>query len=493
MGYLHIFLVSRRERFLFLSNAGQFRSPELSDAPPSILLWNEWIDNLALRRVFYLEHDHYKERKDELKYLGSLTDPELDFQSKRPPFIPHPEVRDTVPNISLYSVLYKLPDYFYSTAALADSSMLDRQLASTVDFFDKCVPNQPGYSSSVAAVTIIPDTTQVAQAWRKWYRCASRLRRLRFIRRRIIELEERLPTNNVDGDESVIDFQESTSLFESLNGYKNADGEANINTEGVAQRGLVGNVAADPQSPHPSSPHAPSLTPSPRHRKDLSILSTVEEFDDILSDPSSTHLLRRDDIEQARIAEMDIEISARRDEVDTAGDQNGEADKVPSPQDIRIRRSASDELSPFSSRESEIEIKTPSDSLSKKENAEDRSKPVQPRVPPIETQSASNDHSDERRFACPSDSLRKSPDSVGLAEEAKLDAFISDEGMEQVIDRISDYGIHSESVPHLPVFSFDIALCLLSRILTKVRPYGVFCYSLATRRRHLTLRLVFCL
>ena len=60
---------------------------------------------------------------------------------------------------------------------------VDWHLALTAAFFDHCVPNQPGFSSSVAAVTVLPSSTAIASAWRKWYKAASRHRRLRFLRR----------------------------------------------------------------------------------------------------------------------------------------------------------------------------------------------------------------------------------------------------------------------------------------------------------------------
>jgi len=44
------------------------------------------------------------------------------------------------------------------------------------------VPPQPGFSSSVAAVTILPDAPKLAKAWRTWYKHVGLLRRLRFIR-----------------------------------------------------------------------------------------------------------------------------------------------------------------------------------------------------------------------------------------------------------------------------------------------------------------------
>jgi len=154
---------------------------------------------LALRRVFYLEFDHFESRKQQLAAVANLDDPEDPIQKERPPYIPHPEMRETIPNVSLYSVLYKLPEDYHSPNAATTLSLVDRQLSATVEFFDKCVPNQPGFSSSVAAVTILPDSSQVSHAWGKWYACAGKLRRLRFIRQQIQRLRK-------DEDEVVIEF-----------------------------------------------------------------------------------------------------------------------------------------------------------------------------------------------------------------------------------------------------------------------------------------------
>lgn len=148
------------------------------------LIWEQWIENLALRRVFYLEYNHYQARKEELEALDQLEDPEDPCQQNRPSFLPQPELRDTVPNVSLYSVLYKLPSVHFATISSATSSEVQRQLETAVEFFDKVVPNQPGYSSSVAAVTILPDVNQVSKAWKRWFDCANKLRRLRLIRKR---------------------------------------------------------------------------------------------------------------------------------------------------------------------------------------------------------------------------------------------------------------------------------------------------------------------
>jgi hypothetical protein len=154
------------------------------------LIWEQWIENLALRRSYYLEFNHYNARKNELEDIEDLKDPEDPLQKNRPVFIPQPELRDTVPNVGLYSVLYKLPSVYFASVEISSISEAQRQLKAAVDFFDKVVPNQPGYSSSVAAVTILPDVNQVSRAWSKWFECAGKLRRLRFIRQRLQRLQD---------------------------------------------------------------------------------------------------------------------------------------------------------------------------------------------------------------------------------------------------------------------------------------------------------------
>jgi hypothetical protein len=52
---------------------------------------------------------------------------------------------------------------------LDQCNAIDWQLSVTSAFFDYCVPNQPGFSSSVAAVTILPSAAEIATAWKKWY------------------------------------------------------------------------------------------------------------------------------------------------------------------------------------------------------------------------------------------------------------------------------------------------------------------------------------
>eukprot|EP00586_Coscinodiscus_wailesii_P007726 CAMPEP_0172520824 /NCGR_PEP_ID=MMETSP1066-20121228/292223_1 /TAXON_ID=671091 /ORGANISM="Coscinodiscus wailesii, Strain CCMP2513" /LENGTH=1048 /DNA_ID=CAMNT_0013303637 /DNA_START=568 /DNA_END=3711 /DNA_ORIENTATION=- len=200
---------------------------------------HEWRDALGLRRAFYLEADHHMNRMAELKMSttplsneadgcsgdersdASSDDDDSDSESddngvpasmkrrrainkaasrqkrlkkarsrkSRDPWIPHPEQRDTVPNIELYSVLVGGLPVLPSDCAdqeqmksLGKRYGIDWQMLVTAAFFDHCVPNQPGFSSSVAAVTILPAAPALAKAWRRWYKAAAALRRLRFIR-----------------------------------------------------------------------------------------------------------------------------------------------------------------------------------------------------------------------------------------------------------------------------------------------------------------------
>jgi len=187
----------------------------------------EWLDIHAMRRVYYLESDVWGERKRELQktplldphdndgdddYFDQEDDNDLDIDSKsgandnctdhddddsilenRDPWIPHPEQRDTVPNIALYSILVgslpSLPNQFCEgedvekAVVFSKRQSIDWQLEVTKTFFDQCVPNQPGFSSSVAAVTILPGASKLSRAWSKWYSYAAALRRLRFVRR----------------------------------------------------------------------------------------------------------------------------------------------------------------------------------------------------------------------------------------------------------------------------------------------------------------------
>ena len=232
------------------------------------VIGREWIDALALRRVYYLENDHWEDRKEELSETllrdddsdGDEEDSDDDevggtcgcakkgdtaatraqqrrrknrprsanknigAHHRRDPWIPHPEQRDTVPNVELYSVLVgglpalpsEVVDEQDIEAAVGYSKRqsIDWQLAVATSFFDHCVPNQPGFSSSIAAITILPDAPELARAWRKWYVAAAALRRLRFIRTLIADLRH-YEINDFDS-ESESSFENENTVREAI-------------------------------------------------------------------------------------------------------------------------------------------------------------------------------------------------------------------------------------------------------------------------------------
>jgi hypothetical protein len=187
-------------------------------------LKQEWAQILAMRRVYYLEYDIWGERRNELRQTIShehtyRSEPHL---TDRDPWVPHPEQRDTVPNIALYSILVgglpSLPeqaaDSFNAEATIQFSKResIDWQLSLTTTFFDHCVPNQPGFSSSVAAVTIIPSAMDLSVAWRKWYAAASKLRKLRFIRQQIAKkLHYEIDDVNDHDDDDEYEYEKTAN------------------------------------------------------------------------------------------------------------------------------------------------------------------------------------------------------------------------------------------------------------------------------------------
>lgn len=141
------------------------------------LMSREWVDALALRRVYYLEGMHWENRVNELNQtvLNNDFDDDSDEEeervgstvkrrrvnkpnkknkkknkkkknaeaNQRDPWIPHPEQRETVPNIELYSVLVgnipSLPsevtaDGDFESMGFSKKQTLDWQLAVTVSF-----------------------------------------------------------------------------------------------------------------------------------------------------------------------------------------------------------------------------------------------------------------------------------------------------------------------------------------------------------------------
>ena len=88
-------------------------------------------------------------------------------EEELPPWKTHPEIRETPPSVGIYSVMFELPKSMI-TYDTEGATPIERQLVATTNFFDEIVPPQDGFSSSVAAVTMIPKASLVAKAWTKW-------------------------------------------------------------------------------------------------------------------------------------------------------------------------------------------------------------------------------------------------------------------------------------------------------------------------------------
>ena len=180
-----------------------------------LVTW-EWIENVSLRRKYYLEATHYSNRMNELNKLAlerqqrsspadedEDDDPEalrrsMESMSEsvrllntrlrsftyadRPEWRPHPEIRETPPSIGIFSVLYQLPKSLV-TFDTDGATTLERQLVATTNFFNEIIRPDPGFSSSVAAVTVVPNAKLVDRARSRWNACARKLQKLRYIRR----------------------------------------------------------------------------------------------------------------------------------------------------------------------------------------------------------------------------------------------------------------------------------------------------------------------
>ena len=147
----------------------------------------------------------------------------------------HPEIMDTPPSIGLYSVLYKLPKAMV-TYDTDGASQIDRELIAARDFFDEIVPPICGYSSSVAAVTVLPNSFQVARCWSKWSICETKIQKLKHIRMLIEKKSQHEVVDDIeknhDTDSSpsaVNDNHDETTSPEELVCEKN-DNDGNVET-----------------------------------------------------------------------------------------------------------------------------------------------------------------------------------------------------------------------------------------------------------------------
>jgi Late exocytosis, associated with Golgi transport len=185
------------------------------------------LDGRDLSRSVNADDDYTDEDSDDDENDEEEEEPHL---THRRPWIPHPEQPDTVPNVEPYSLLVghlpfppvpqssrgggdvttttttrangssALPtsemdadiddveDGLPSSSASLDdectlplSDIVQYQLQHVSRLLEAALPQEPGYSSPIAAVTIVPPAGSMGRCWRKWYAAASALRRLDFL------------------------------------------------------------------------------------------------------------------------------------------------------------------------------------------------------------------------------------------------------------------------------------------------------------------------
>ena len=94
----------------------------------------------------------------------------------------------------------------YITTFELGATPIKRQLVATTNFFDEIIPPQPGFTSSVAAATVLPNAKLVARTWNAFISCESKLRTLRYIRMLITKknnTEEADNDNNENEEQKV--------------------------------------------------------------------------------------------------------------------------------------------------------------------------------------------------------------------------------------------------------------------------------------------------
>jgi len=179
------------------------------------LLKTEWEYLLPMRRKYYLEEDFWKNRRADLQET-LLSANSIDEKEYRDPWIPHPETRDTPENIELYSVLVghlpTPPADLETGGPLTENEIMTWQLKAATALFDYSVPNQPGFSSSIAAITMLPSSKELAVTWKRWRAAAYATRRLRFIRRMISSR-----TSSVDTDTDILSSRSGRRLSVNAN------------------------------------------------------------------------------------------------------------------------------------------------------------------------------------------------------------------------------------------------------------------------------------
>eukprot|EP00980_Cylindrotheca_fusiformis_P021063 scaffold8070_cov117-Cylindrotheca_fusiformis.AAC.11 len=197
------------------------------------LLAEEWSQMVGLRRIWYLEQrrGHSLMRKEATNGDSSLVlesewhrgfsndsksssslSPEQRLLSSRPAWIPHPEQPDTVPNIEPYSILLgPLP----KPRPIMDDEEVGVDLISfpqqiflqrIIQQLEDQLPQEPGYTSPICAITLVPTAKDVGPIWMQWYGTMMKLRRMLFIKQQLLLLGHDLQEaeNDTTGDACLV-------------------------------------------------------------------------------------------------------------------------------------------------------------------------------------------------------------------------------------------------------------------------------------------------
>jgi hypothetical protein len=183
------------------------------------LLAEEWAEMVCLRRVWYLEqrrgHSLMQDDPSQLVlesewHRGFSTsssaaegEAEADNEEEgwimphdeqhlheRDAWIPHPEQPDTVPNIEPYSMLIgplPKPRPFLMDEDSFPGLIFPQQLLlkRIIQQLEEQLPKEPGYTSPICAITVVPTAKDIGPVWRQWYTTLMKLRRLLLIEQRL--------------------------------------------------------------------------------------------------------------------------------------------------------------------------------------------------------------------------------------------------------------------------------------------------------------------
>ena len=175
---------TRRRRLLTKSEPWRV-NPERFETAPAIELYSVLVGNLPLK-------------PNEIVGAGKRQEKaSMSHEGTPPPG--DPSTLDPAPR-DVYAIINAIPiTEWYETTRSEATSTTDsvavsntpfarrRQLAVTAAMFDRAIPGEDCFTSSVAAVTILPDPASLAASWRKWYASIGAQRRLNYVRHLLSE------------------------------------------------------------------------------------------------------------------------------------------------------------------------------------------------------------------------------------------------------------------------------------------------------------------